>query len=139
MYHPDPHQLWNPLLHSCQNLSPPSSNVMDDLLDTKSNTCLQDDVAYGNECKIIASSFQHGFHYPMDLWLSISFVFKVSFLWLSSSNTSKQYGYSNIKGPCKFSPSKSYVNFTMFIIIKRNLIRGRFIPCTFTFVAFLKR
>ena len=97
VYHPDPHQLWNPLFHSCQNLSPPSSNVVDDLLDAKSNTCLQDDPAYGNECKIIASSFQHGFHYPMDLWLSVSFVLKVSCVWLSSSNTLKQYGYSNHK------------------------------------------
>ena len=97
VYHPDPHPLCNPLFHSCQNLSPPSSNVMDDLLDAKSNTCLQDDPTYGNECKIIASYFQHGFHYPMDLCPSFSFVLKVSFVWLSSSNTSKQYAYSNQK------------------------------------------
>ena len=48
VYHPDPHQLWNPLFHSFQNLSPPSSNVVDDLLDDKSNACLQDDLAYAN-------------------------------------------------------------------------------------------
>ena len=95
VYHPDPHQLWSPLFHSFQNLSPPSSNAVDDLLDAKSNTCLQDDPSYGNECKIIASSFQHGFHYPMELWISVSFVLKVSCVWLSSSSTSKQYGYSN--------------------------------------------
>ena len=47
--HPDPHQLWNPIFHLYQDLSPPSSNLMDDLLDTKSNTCLQHDLAYGNE------------------------------------------------------------------------------------------
>ena len=35
--HPDLHQLWNPLFHSCQNICPPSSNVHDDLLDTKSS------------------------------------------------------------------------------------------------------
>ena len=49
MNHPNPHQLWNHVFHSFQNISPPSSNVVDDLLDTKSNTCLQDDPAYGNE------------------------------------------------------------------------------------------
>ena len=49
VYHPEPYRLWNPIFHSCQYLSPPSSNVMDDLLETKSNTCLQDDPAYGNE------------------------------------------------------------------------------------------
>lgn len=27
VYHPDPHQLWNPIFHSCQDLSPPSSNL----------------------------------------------------------------------------------------------------------------
>ena len=64
--HPDPHQLWNPLFHSCQDLFPPSSNVVDDLLDTNSNTCLEDDLAYGNEGKTIASSFQHGLHCPLD-------------------------------------------------------------------------
>ena len=95
--HPNLHQLWNPLFHSCPYLSPPSSNVVGDLLDTNSNTSLPDDLADGNECKIIASSFQHGFHYPMDLWLSISFVLKISYAWLYSSNTSKQYGYSNHK------------------------------------------
>ena len=46
--HLDPHQLWNPLFHSVQSLSPPSSNFVDDLLDTKSNTCRQDDPTYGN-------------------------------------------------------------------------------------------
>ena len=86
VYHPNPHQLWNPLFHSCQNLSPPSSNVVDYLLDAKSNTCLQGDPSYGNECKIIASSFQHGFHCPMDLWFSVSFVLKVSCMWPFSSN-----------------------------------------------------
>ena len=55
--HLDPHQLWNPLFHSFQDLFPPSSNVVDDLLDTNFNTCLQDDLAYGNECKTISSSF----------------------------------------------------------------------------------
>lgn len=95
VYHLDTHQLWNPPFHSCENLSPPPSNVLDDLLDAKSNTCPQDYPAYDNKCKIISSSIQHGFHYPMDLWLSVYFVLKVSYLCLSSSNTSKQYGYSN--------------------------------------------
>ena len=95
--HPDPHQSWNPPFHYFQSLSPPSSNVVDDLLDTKSNTCLQDDPAYGNECKTIASSFKHGLHCPMDFWLSASFVLEVSCAWLYYSNTLKQYGYSNHK------------------------------------------
>ena len=97
VYHPDPHQLWNPLFHSCQNFSPPSSNVVDDLLDAKSNNCLQDDRAYGNECKIITSSFQHGFHYPMDFWFSVTFSLKFSCMWPFSSNILKHYGYSNHK------------------------------------------
>ena len=97
VYHPNPHQLWNPIFHSCQNISPPSSNIVDDLLDTKSNTCLQDDPAYGNECKIMSFYFQHGLHCPLDLWLFVSFVFKFSYVWISSSNTSKQYGYSKHK------------------------------------------
>ena len=95
--HPDPHQLWKPLFHSCQDLFPPSSNVVDNLLDTKSNTCLQDDPTYGNELKIIASYFQHGLHYPINLWLFASFFMKSSRGWLSPSHILKQYGYSNHK------------------------------------------
>jgi len=49
VYHPDPHQLWNPLFHICQNLSPRFSTDMDDLLDAKSNICLQDDPTYSNK------------------------------------------------------------------------------------------
>ena len=95
--HPGPYQLWNPLFHSCQNIFPPSLNVVDDFLDTNSNTCLQYDPTYGNECKIIAYSFKHGLHCPLDLWLYVSFVLKVSYVCISSSNTLKQYGYSNQK------------------------------------------
>ena len=97
VYHPDPHQLWNPLFHSCLSLSPPSSNVMDELLDPKSNICLWDDHAYGNGCKTFASSLQHGFHYPMDLCFSVTFSLKVSCMWPFSSNILKHNDNSNHK------------------------------------------
>ena len=103
--HPDPHRLWNPLFHSCHYLFPPSSNFVDDLLDTKSNTCLQDDTACGNECKTIAFSFQHGLLCP---WLSTSFFFKFSCAWLYFSSTLNHYGYPNHKRNMQ-TFSKSYV------------------------------
>ena len=105
---PDPHRLWNPLFHSRQDLFPLSSNVTDDLQDTKPNNFQKYDLAYGNECKTISSSFQHGFHYPMDLWFSGSFALKFSCAWLSSSNILKHYRYSNHKRNIQTFP-KSYV------------------------------
>ena len=44
----------------------------------------------------------------------------------------------NTKGTCKLSPNLMW-EFSMFIIIKSNLIKGRFIHWTFTFVASLRR
>ena len=101
----DPHQLWNLLFHSFHSLSPPSLNFMDDLPDTNSNTCIQDELAYGNACKTIASSFQQGF---LCLWISTSFALKFSWAWLSSSNILKHYGYTNHKRNVQIF-SKSYV------------------------------
>ena len=42
------------------------------------------------------------------------------------------------KGTCKLSPNLMW-RFTVFIMIKSNLIKGICIPCTFTFVTFLRR